>query len=190
MEKLFFTMIASVSILGFKNREITFGKKNTQQTFWLWPHCSIVFLLTPHKGNRTVTSVGLFRNLILWWFPSTFPASTWPVSLLLLQSFRLKFLVLKSCELKQNGSGVGRARFAVDLGKVTGSPFPEAIVILVLEGPNYRHFWESTAPDCPALPALFCIVQAERKTYNHKKSKIQPAEAFPRSNQEKTSLTF
>lgn len=73
---------------------------------------------------------------------------------------------------------MGRAGLGVGLGKASGSPFPGgpgAIVILDLEGPNYRHFWESdrvhAAPDCPAVPALSCIAQAERKTDNHRKSK-------------------
>lgn len=73
---------------------------------------------------------------------------------------------------------MGRAGLGVDLGKVSGSPFPAgpgAIVILALESPNYRHFLVSdrvqAAPDWPAVPALPCIAQAERKTYNHRKSK-------------------
>lgn len=98
--------------------------------------------------------------------------------LLLLQSFTVEFLVLKSCELEQKGSGAGGLAFGVDLGKVSGSPFPGgpgATVILALESPNYRHFWESdrvqAASDCPAVSALSCIAQAERKTDNHRKSK-------------------
>lgn len=79
-------------------------------------------------------------------------------------------------------AGGGRADFGADLGKVSGFPLPGgpgAIVILELEHANSGHSWESdrahATPDCPAVPALPCIAQAERKIYNQRtfKSSLQ-----------------